>query len=158
MNPIRCYIRPTTCGRTACENDAMAFWQSRDPEHRVMHLTDLTQLAKDIRRASAATSPYHIADAAPAFDWGFDLTKPVEGYYRQGLGVGSLEDAEGRADGGELSERPGVPAGSREARILRQHDPATATPFAHFVAFRDCEVIFKPTDIWPAASTTEVTK
>jgi len=51
------------CGRIAMSNVQRAFWQSRDPYHRLPELTDIPQLAKDIRNGFA-TAP-HIA-ASPA--------------------------------------------------------------------------------------------
>lgn len=44
------------CGFVGIENSIRAFWQSRDPEHRLPQLTNFRQLAKDIRRASKSTS------------------------------------------------------------------------------------------------------
>lgn len=49
-------VQRQDCGRTACENDAVAFWQSRmttaGARAEPMRLTDLRQLARDVRRAS----------------------------------------------------------------------------------------------------------
>lgn len=50
-------LRPSTCGRTAVENDEMAFWQSLASRHGrradVIHPVDLAALAREIRRAWA---------------------------------------------------------------------------------------------------------
>lgn len=50
-------LRPSTCGRTAVENDEMAFWQSLASRHGqradVIHPVDLAALAQEIRRAWA---------------------------------------------------------------------------------------------------------
>lgn len=46
-------LRPSTCGRTAVENDEMAFWQSLASRHGhradVIRPVDLTALAQEIR-------------------------------------------------------------------------------------------------------------
>lgn len=75
MNPAPCLYgveipRNTGDGFAACENHAMAFWQSRmtraGERAEPIQLTDLTQLAKDIRRAaSTACSPWFAAVAFP---------------------------------------------------------------------------------------------
>lgn len=48
-------LGPGTCGRTACENDARAFWQSRmttaGARAEPLQLVDLHSLARDVRRA-----------------------------------------------------------------------------------------------------------
>lgn len=58
-------VQRQTCGRTACENDAIAFWQSRmtTPGARAepIQLADLRELARSIRRAYA--DPYYIEGA-----------------------------------------------------------------------------------------------
>lgn len=50
-------LRPSTCGRTAVENDEMAFWQSLASRHGqradVIHPVDLAALAQEIRRGWA---------------------------------------------------------------------------------------------------------
>lgn len=38
------------CGHMALDNAARAFWQSRHPRHERIALTDLRQLAREIRR------------------------------------------------------------------------------------------------------------
>lgn len=56
MNPDpHLYGIPTKqhgCGLLAMENVIRAFWQSRDPEHRLPQLADLTLLAREIRNAN----------------------------------------------------------------------------------------------------------
>lgn len=67
-------VQRQTCGRTACENDAIAFWQSRmtTPGARAepIQLADLRELARSIRRAYAdpitceAAAPLHTGPAS----------------------------------------------------------------------------------------------
>lgn len=51
-------VQRQTCGRTACENDAVAFWQSRmtaaGARAEPMRLTNLRELAIAVRRAHQA--------------------------------------------------------------------------------------------------------
>lgn len=51
-------VQARSCGRTACENDAIAFWQSRMTVSGVradpIRLTDLRELAIAVRRAHQA--------------------------------------------------------------------------------------------------------
>lgn len=98
-------VQAQSCGRKACENDAMAFWQSRmttdgqraDP----VQLTDLTQLAKDIRHAAAAaTTP--IATIAAFAALTASAASAAEGHGH--LRAGRLADAQGRDYAGK---RPG---------------------------------------------------
>lgn len=52
---IRNFIRPTADGREAVKNDERAFWQSRmtrfGQRAEAPELTDIPQLARDVRRA-----------------------------------------------------------------------------------------------------------
>ena len=64
------YTRPTTDGRIACENDELAFWQSRmttmGNRADVPALTDLNELARGIRHCYEFTTATAAATAAAA--------------------------------------------------------------------------------------------
>lgn len=70
MNPeARLYGIPTHqhgCGRIAMDNVRRTFWQSRAGFRDPPELTDLHQLAKDIRNAPAAPAAPDIARVATA--------------------------------------------------------------------------------------------
>lgn len=54
---MRCYVRPTTCGRLAVENGVRAFWQSRAGLRDAPVLTDLQQLARQVRAWPIPSNP-----------------------------------------------------------------------------------------------------
>lgn len=77
-------VQARSCGRTACENDAIAFWQSRmtvaggraDP----IALADLRDLACRIRRAYA--DPYYIEGAVNTVPAGENPIMTIAEFYR----------------------------------------------------------------------------
>lgn len=67
MNPdphvYRIPVKQHGCGRLAMENTIRAFWQSRDPEHRLPDLVDLKKLAKELRGERNLQNPQPASQA-----------------------------------------------------------------------------------------------
>lgn len=152
-------VQAQTCGRMACENDAIAFWQSRmttdGRRAEPLQLTDIPQLAKDIRRASVAAAC--VAPAAAPVATIADLIRlTIDAWERcEGVGGRGHEDAEGGPDDCQLPPCGCVLRGSE----TQNYGHAT---IAHVVSCDltgdGLEVTFKLTAAWPWPRRTSAPK